>query len=731
MLSSSINKLPLNRMRPPGLRLIISFFIFHFSSLPSFSQAPTLDWQNTVGGSGDDILQTSCKTTDGGMLLGGGSGSGISGDKTEGAFGSWDMWLVKLDSTGAIQWQNTIGGVADDFVYSVQQTLDGGYIVAGYSNSGISGDKTEPNIGSYDFWVLKLDASGNIVWQNTIGGTLNDQATCIRQTSDLGYIVVGFSCSNATGDKTEMNQGPTTTTDYWVLKLDASGNIVWQNSIGGNYYDYIYAVEQTWEGGYLIGGYSQSGISGDKTEALIGASDYWVIKLNASGGIQWQNTIGGTSSESLRRILLAPDGGYILAGYSSSDISGDKTENAWGTGSDYWVVKINTSGSIVWQNDIGGTGDDLLFGATVTTDGGYALTGVTYSGLSGEKTENSMGGSDAWVVKLSSTGVLEWQNTIGGTSDDAGISINQYADASFSLGCYSKSGISGDKTEGNMGPASTYDYWAIGTLGACIPSTEICNAFDDNCNGLIDDGINETISITPDNATTFCQGGSVNLIAIHSGAEVQWKRNGVNIDGETDDTLFVTSKGTYTCMTISACDSTESSSISVIVNKNPSASITPGGATTFCAGGSVTLTEAPVAGCSYQWYKGAAPLTGATTTTYVATTTGNYKCRVTKIATGCYKNSNIIAVSVPCRDGEIYNDQEIEIYPNPASEIIIITAPFENYAYAILDLNGNILMQVDATAAITECAIHDLPAGMYFIRILSDNYIATKNFIKQ
>ncbi|MFI5171671.1 MAG: FG-GAP-like repeat-containing protein, partial [Chitinophagales bacterium] len=201
----------------------------------------------------------------------------------------------------------------------------------------------------------------------------------------------------------------------------------------------------------------------------------------------------------------------------------------------------------------------------------------------------------------------------------------------------------------------------------CLAEPELCNAYDDNCNALVDDGVVETINISAGGATTFCQGGSVLLTATYSGTSIQWKKNGSNIPGATSSTYSSNKSGNYTAVTTSPCGTATSTTITVTVNKNPNASISAGGATTFCAGGSVTLTEVPVGGCTYQWYKGASLIAGATSTNYIAATAGNYKCRVTKTASGCYKNSNVIAVTVPCKEENelIGDDNSFSIYPNP------------------------------------------------------------------
>jgi hypothetical protein len=356
--------------------LIFSFFLVITNYL--FAQAPAIEWQNTIGGSNFDYLRSLQQTTDGGYILGGFSSSGISGDKTELLSGSYDYWVVKLNSSGTIEWQNTIGGGAGDYLATIQQTTDGGYIIGGYSYSGISVDKTEGSVGLGDYWVVKLNSSGTIEWQNTIGGSHDDQLRSIRQTTDGGYILGGYSTSGNSGDKTEASLG---VDDYWVVKLNSIGAIEWQNTIGGSGDDFLFPIQETTDGGYILGGYSNSGISGDKTEAFLGGiSDYWVVKLNSSGTIEWQNTIGGSSDDLLFSIQQTTDGGYILGGYSGSGISGDKTEASLGD-YDYWVVKLNGSGAIEWQNTIGGNNNDFLISIEQTTDGGYIM-GILLSGIS-------------------------------------------------------------------------------------------------------------------------------------------------------------------------------------------------------------------------------------------------------------------------------------------------------------------------------------------------------------
>ncbi|HNR21331.1 MAG TPA: hypothetical protein PKL45_15215, partial [Bacteroidia bacterium] len=437
-------------------------------SLNAKLNAQEIEWQNTIGGSGGDNLSAIQQTSDMGYILGGLSLSNTSGDKTEDnldtTLSSPDYWIVKTDSAGNIQWQNTIGGSGNDQLHSLQQTTDGGYILGGYSSSNISGDKTELSNGGFDYWMVKTDAVGSIQWQSTIGGNNDDYLKYIRQTIDGGYILGGYSNSNISGDKAENCIG---NNDYWIIKTDATGNIQWQNTIGGSRRDELRSIQQTTDGGYILGGYSQSNISGDKTENNLGSGspitgDYWVVKIDAIGNIQWQNTIGGSLDDALCLIEQTSDGGYILGGYSYSNLSGDKTENSNGW-YDYWIVKTDFAGSIQWQNTIGGSNLDYLYSVKQTPDGGYILGGFSDSDISGDRTEIGNAGFDYWIIKTGSTGNLQWQNIIGGNGDDILLpSIEQTDDGSYILGGYSTSNIGGDKTENNLDSAQmSTDFWII------------------------------------------------------------------------------------------------------------------------------------------------------------------------------------------------------------------------------------------------------------------------------
>ncbi|MFA6060859.1 MAG: T9SS type A sorting domain-containing protein, partial [Taibaiella sp.] len=305
----------------------------------------------------------------------------------------------------------------------VMQTNDDGFIVGLSSSSGISGDKTDSNRSEAnamlsflsflltDYWVLKLDNSGNIQWQKTFGSEDNDKFSCLLQTTDGGYIVGGTAESTyltatgstvSGGDKTDTIRGKG---DYWILKLNAAGTISWQKTIGGSEEEQLICVDQTTDGGYILGGYSGSGISGEKTDTSRGGYDYWIVKLSATGTIDWQETIGGNGQDVLTSIKELPDGNYLVGGASSSGISGEKTENGYGGTSDFWTMKLDATGNIIWQKILGGTSSNVShieMPASIqqTQDGGFVTAGLSDGPVSGNKSDSCRGHYDYWIVKL-------------------------------------------------------------------------------------------------------------------------------------------------------------------------------------------------------------------------------------------------------------------------------------------------------------------------------------------
>ncbi|MEO8150571.1 MAG: PKD domain-containing protein [Bacteroidia bacterium] len=440
------------------LKVIGLLFLFGMSCGVLRAQNPLVkQWDKRFGGTSTEYLRSFQQTTDLGYILGGYSDSKKGGDKSQGSWGISDYWVVKIDSLGIKQWDRRFGGNAGDFMSSLQQTVDGGYILGGWSASNITGNKTQLSWGSNDFWIIKIDSQGNKQWDKDYGGTDNDALQCIKETTDGGFILGGWSYSGNNGDKSQPSWG---NADFWIIKVDSIGIKQWDKRYGGSSADWLYSLQQTTDGGYILGGKSSSPISGDKTQpAWNGYSDYWIVKIDSIGNKQWDKCYGGVDNDVLISLKQTTDGGYILGGASYSGIGGDKTQPLWGGATDYWIVKVDSFGNKQWDKDYGGNANEDEFGnISQTSDGGYLIAGTSYSPISGDKTENNLGTEQTWVIKTDSIGNKQWdKTTLTLGHEEIGLAI-QTNDGGYAIANFTYGGIGGDKTQPAQGAD---DYWII------------------------------------------------------------------------------------------------------------------------------------------------------------------------------------------------------------------------------------------------------------------------------
>lgn len=440
------------------MRKIFTFLLI-INSAVGFSQyIPKIEKQKTIGGSLVDEISDIIQS-DNDIIVAGSSNSSMSSEKAEDSRGNYDYWLMKLDTSFNIIWQKTIGGAAEDRLSSFYYIKEYRQIVCGgYSYSDSSSEKKQNSKGVSDYWIVKTNENGEIVWQKTIGGSGYDYLKSVIPAKDKGMLLAGSSNSNISGDKTEnnFNQPGFFYNDYWVIRMDSLGNILWQKTIGGLGNDEISTAIATRDGGFIIGGTSSSSISGNKTTNSYGSSDYWIICLDSLGNIVWQKNYGGSGDESMRSILYNDSNGYYLIGTSTSGISGNKSVASKGS-TDIWVIKIDSSGNILWQKDIGGNSLDYIYTAKLVSNGIVVGAG-TLTGINGDKTESNKGSFDGWVFKLNHFGDIQWQKSIGGTNDERIYSMLPVSNGGLILGCFSNSDSSVDKIENSRGD---YDYWMI------------------------------------------------------------------------------------------------------------------------------------------------------------------------------------------------------------------------------------------------------------------------------
>ena len=352
------------------------------------SQGQSQTWAKSydVGGGGGaaDVRQT----PDGGFVAAGWTKAFVGANT--------DMWLVRLDASGSILWQRSYGGAGRDEIEKLHLTPDGGYIGIGLSSSF--------GAGQHAPLVLKFDANGNVQWQKTYLHSGRDWGFDIVQTTDGGYVIPGMTDPCACGG----------TTQGTIIKIDAGGNIQWQKAYAGQ--STFNSIQQTPDGGYVMGGATAS--------FGVGGGDALVLKLDANGNTQWQKTYGSGGYDAAVIIQLTSDGGYILGGSTTSFGSG---------GTDAWLLKLNSDGSVAWEKAYGGAGYDDAQYIEQTPDGGYVVSGQTNTG--------SITGTDLWVFKTDASGNLVWQRSYdSGSPSDVALAVHPTSDGGYVVAGFSDPG---------------------------------------------------------------------------------------------------------------------------------------------------------------------------------------------------------------------------------------------------------------------------------------------------
>lgn len=351
--------------------LCVLLFIAFISSAEPQSQ-----FMLRIGGNNEEFGNSLIQSADGGYA--------VAGFTASFGAGQWDMYIVKLSSGGTLQWSRTVGGTNNEEAFSMIQTTDGGYAVAGYT--GIS------YYSASDMLIVKLDASGSLQWARTVGGAGADVAYSIIQTPDGGYVVAGSSDSFGAGSD-----------DMYFVKLDASGMLQWSKTVGGTSRDMAFSIKQATDGGFVAAGFTAS--SG------AGLNDVCIVKLNSSGSLQWSRTVGGSNNDAAHSIIQTADGGYAAAGFT-------------GTGSDMYIVKLDSESALQWTKTLNAGNDEYGYDIIQSADGGYIVAGLTEIWAQGD--------DFACIMKLSANGSLQWSKIMGG-GDGVVASIVQTNNGGFAV----------------------------------------------------------------------------------------------------------------------------------------------------------------------------------------------------------------------------------------------------------------------------------------------------------
>ena len=373
---------------------IIAFVVMLVASMfvcCASAEEPQMEWNKTFGGSGAEWGWSVQQTTDGGYIIAGYTDSFGAGQE--------DIYLIKTDQKGELVWSKTFGGTSEDVGYSVQQTIDGGYIIAGRTASF--------GAGNCDVYLIKTDQNGNEEWSKTFGGTCLDSGESVQQSSDGGYIIAGYTFSFGAGSA-----------DVYLIKTDKNGKLEWSKTFGGTHWDGGKSVQQTIDGGYVIAGYMDSFGAGSYDDYLMNY-DVYLIKTDEKGDEEWSKTFGGAANDHGYSVQQTSDAGYIITGSTRS--FGAHIE-------DVYLIKTDKNGNEEWNKTFGEADGNCGYSVQQTSDGGYIIAGSTLS-LEGPKFE-------VYLIKTDPNGKLEWSKTFRRSDVDAGYSGQQTSDGGYIIaGC--------------------------------------------------------------------------------------------------------------------------------------------------------------------------------------------------------------------------------------------------------------------------------------------------------
>ncbi len=348
-------------------------------------------WNRTFGGAAQDCAWSLVQTPDNGYAL-------IGATYSSGAGGA-DFWLVRTDSVGNAQWNRTYGGTADDEAHSVTRTSDGGYAILGTTSSF--------GAGGSDFWLVKTDSSGNVLWNKTYGGISTDDAWSIKEVPGGALVLAGWTVSSGAGSG-----------DFWLIKTDSNGNMLWNKTYGGPLLEILNSVQIVTDGGYVLIG---------STYSSDGDWDFWLVKTGSSGNEEWNQTFGGGLNDFGFSTVETYDNGFAVAGSTSSYGSGVY---------DFWLIRTDQFGNPLWNKAYGGSAYDEAWSVIQTANRGFVLTGWTES--------MGTGNSDCWLVATDPLGKVQLNVTFGGADFDYSYSALEGVDGNFTLAGETRSSGEGD-----------------------------------------------------------------------------------------------------------------------------------------------------------------------------------------------------------------------------------------------------------------------------------------------
>ena len=422
------------------LCMFMSIMVFSLAAQNVCDFNIELEFQQNFGGTNSEIVKNSRQTADGGYII---AGHTLSDDiQVSDNYGGVDYWLVKTDAQGNIQWEQNYGGSSTDLGQTIIQTDDEGYLFLGGALSN-DRDVTAPK-GSFDIWLLRLNANGDVVFDRSYGGTGNDRPSWMEATSDGGYVI----CATTSSDNGDVNENKGVT-DVLVLKLDANLNVQWSKTVGGSSEDFANHIQQTSDGGYVVTGGTFS-IDGD-INGNNGDMEVLVFKLDANGNLMWLQTLGGSGLEWGNSIIETSNGDIMVTGATDSS-DGDFPENAGFR--DLWLARFNSAGVLLWRQIYGGLKDDMGSALLETPNNGFLVAG--HAEVPDGDVSNNNGILDIWLLNTAEDGSLIRDYNYGGSMTEMTEDMQFTNDGGLLISGFSES--NDFDLNDNKGQA---DYWIL------------------------------------------------------------------------------------------------------------------------------------------------------------------------------------------------------------------------------------------------------------------------------
>jgi hypothetical protein len=784
-------------MKNLSLLLLLAFLFNN----PGFAQTPSWIWAKGTGGASVDVANSVSIDASGNVLVTGvfQSPTITFGTTTLTNAGSNDMFIVKYDGSGNVLWAKSAGGAAGELAYGVSLDASGNVYVTGRFGSATVtfGTITLTNAGGSDMFIVKYDGSGNVLWAKSAGGTSVDVANSVCTDASGNVLITGYfqSPTITFGTTTLTNAGSGGPSDIFIVKYDGSGNVLWAKSAGGTGTESGQGVSTDASGNvYVTGDFINPSFTfGTTTLTSAGSNDLFLVKYDSSGNVVWAKSAGGTNGDMAYDVSVDANGNVFVTGsFAFTPITfGTTTLTNAGSG-DMFIVKYDGSGNVLWAKSAGGTSPDIAYGVSTDAGGNVYVTGrfVSPTINFGTNTLTNAGSGDMFIVKYDGSGNVLWTKSEGGTASESGSGVsidpggNIYVAGNFdgptitfgttTLTNAGSSDIFVSKltqcatapsqpatvtgpTTPCSGSSQTYSVTAVTgasfytwtlpsgwtgtsttisiTATAGVTGGNITVAAANACGTSATQTLAVTVSsgpsatITTAGATAFCQGGSVVLnTTTGAGLTYQWKLNGTNITGATNASYTANVAGSYTVVVTSSSCSATSAATTVTVNPLPTATITQAG----------NVLTAPVGFSTYQWYRNSAIITGATTSTYSATQSGNHYVMVTN-SNNCSGQSNAINVVIAGTENITGGNDDLILYPNPNNRIFTIKGNLGDgddlCMFEIRDLSGRLIMSghlvTNKGIFYKEVELKNVSTGIYTLKLISKEMITIRSFTIQ